>query len=103
MVGLGQRFVGNLLNWIINFMLIGAIINLVFIISGGQTVGGKVMGYKYNDSGIGFALKLWGALIVWGILAVVTIGILPIISLIQFNANGGWMWEKWFGISKVNA
>lgn len=104
-IGLGKRFIGNLLNGLSYVALgIGYIINLIFMIKDGQTIGGKAMGYKYNEQGFMLLIKIWAGRIIYGILTTITFSIFFWVDLISLSKkNDAWWWEKLMGIKKIPA
>lgn len=103
-VGMSKRFIGSLINIIVNVTIIGGIINLIFIVTKGQTVGGMVIGYKYNERGIILLFKIWAGIIITNIMWGFTLFILFFVELFGLaRKNDGWLWEKIMGIKKVNA
>lgn len=100
-VSRGKRFLGSFINVItLNFLFIG---NFIMVAAKGQTLGGAALGYKYENGGLLTLLKIWGGMIISGLMYGFTLGIMFIVDLVTMGKRDGWMWENWFECKKVSS
>lgn len=100
-VQIGQRIVGSILNIIVSISFIGLIVNLFLLWFYGSTIGGYLLGYKYNKKGWDCLSKVLLGVFIYYFLGIITFTLFFWWDgIIAVDKNNCTLWEKWFNIRK---